>query len=115
MCRSSTSRCVLAEDPFTTLQVVLEPRAELPAPEFFQAVTATCQERPTYLDNYYSLQPGGLCGAKRLVVLLSAAWRRRIADGWIHEVTSRWASIVWHGLEQGANLAANEYAAVISA
>ncbi len=85
-------RRVLSEDPFTTLQVVLEPRVEVPSIELLEAVTAACQERPTYLDKYYALQPGGLRGAKRLVVLLPPSLR--VNEDWIDEVTSHWATVV---------------------
>src|SRR5204863_233531 len=50
---------VLADNPYTTLQVVLEPTAELPEPGVFDALLAACHANPTYLDKYYALQPRG--------------------------------------------------------
>jgi radical SAM superfamily enzyme YgiQ (UPF0313 family) len=67
-------RRVLEANPYTTLQVVLEPRcgdmAAQFTPRFLEEVTAACHEAPTYLDRYYALQPGRANGAKRVVVLV---------------------------------------------
>jgi radical SAM superfamily enzyme YgiQ (UPF0313 family) len=88
---------VLGDNPFTTLQVVLEPLAKLPSAALFEAVTAACQERPTFLDKFYSLQPGGLRGAKRLVVTLPAELSERAGEDWIEDVTTHWATVVTSG------------------
>src|SRR5206468_2430125 len=59
-------RRALADNPFTTLQVVLEPadspdtaavRRQL-RPARLETLVAACQESPTYLDKFYALQPG---------------------------------------------------------
>jgi radical SAM superfamily enzyme YgiQ (UPF0313 family) len=102
-------RRVLADNPFTTLQVVLEPNPAggLPAaqegvgPELLQRLLAACQERPTYLDQYYALQPGGMNGAKRLVVVLPGEWRRRAPAEWV-EGLGVLATVVWRGAEASA-------------
>lgn len=89
-CRNDAAAIVgklLDANPYTTLQVILEPTADpsrLTA-ETLELLLATCYRTPTYLDRYYSLHPGKLLGAKRLFVLLgertaSADWRRSIAD-----------------------------------
>jgi radical SAM superfamily enzyme YgiQ (UPF0313 family) len=97
---TSFVRQVLDTNPFTTLQVVFEPREERAAhhlaPSFLQAVTAVCQKQPTYLDRYYALQPGRCNGAKRLVVLLPVEWRCRLGLKWIDEV-GEFAAVVWRG------------------
>src|SRR4029077_13143454 len=57
-------RRVLTENPFTTLQVVLEPVATDDAGKIsctlgareLEVLWAACQENPTYLDRYYALQ-----------------------------------------------------------
>ncbi len=105
----SAVRQTLAQDPYTTLQVVLERQRAPMSLALLQAVTAACQEHPTYLDKFYALQPGGLRGAKRLVLLLPNAWRSRLGADWVDEVTSRWASIVWSGLDSDGGLGANEF------
>jgi radical SAM superfamily enzyme YgiQ (UPF0313 family) len=93
-------RRILDVNPFTTLQVVLEPGLETAlthiAPRFLQAVTAACQQNPTYLDRYYALQPGRSNGAKRLVLLLPLEWRGGVRREWINDV-GEFAAVVWHG------------------
>jgi radical SAM superfamily enzyme YgiQ (UPF0313 family) len=77
-----------ADNPHTTLQVVLEPTGdpERLTAETLESLLAACYRTTTYLDRYYSLQPGRLLGSKRLIVLLppkprpSRSWRRRVAE-----------------------------------
>lgn len=81
---------LLADNPHTTLQVVLEPNGdpERLTAETLESLLAACYRTTTYLDRFYSLQPGRLLGSKRLVVLLppesqphpSESWRRRVAE-----------------------------------
>jgi hypothetical protein len=81
---------VLDGNPFTTLQVVLEPEARQDAsavrrslgPRTLAELLAACQARPTYLDRYYSFQPGRPNGAKRLVIVLPADLRCQLGDDW---------------------------------
>jgi radical SAM superfamily enzyme YgiQ (UPF0313 family) len=114
-------REVLDANPFTTLQVVLEPAPGVatPAlprtliPRLVEALTAVCQGRPTYLDRYYALQPGRPNGAKRLIVLLSAALRPQLPGDWLDEIGGL-ATVVWSGpledLKAETDLGAYEYA-----
>ena len=114
-------RDVLDANPFTTLQVVLEPAAGAGAPaiprtltpRLLEALTAACQEQPTYLDRYYALQPGRPNGAKRLVVLLPAALRPELPADWLDEVGGL-ATVVWRGpldgVDEETDLEAYEYA-----
>jgi radical SAM superfamily enzyme YgiQ (UPF0313 family) len=112
-------RRVLEEDPFTTLQVVLEPSPPLdPAAvrRMFEApvlerLAAACQARPTYLDCYYALQPGRPNGAKRLMVVLPIALRGRLGGEWV-EAVGAYATLVWRGASAGEEEAfdAHEYA-----
>ncbi len=110
-------RHVLDDNPFTTLQVVLEPDVEAGpraaqasvTPRFLQALFAACQERPTYLDKFYALQPGGTNGAKRLIVLLPAGWRGNVAADWA-EAVGALATLVWRGSAAEADLEAYEFA-----
>ena len=83
-------RRLLADNPHTTLQVVLEPTGdpERLTVETLESLLAACYETTTYLDRYYSLHPGRLLGSKRLIVLLpkespqrpSERWRRNVAE-----------------------------------
>ena len=80
---------LLEENPFTTMQIVLEPTGEAE-----RLTAATCEtllraafRKPTYLDRFYSVQPGRVKGAKRLVVLLAESsveldgnWKETIAE-----------------------------------
>lgn len=99
-------REVLADNPFTTLQVVLDCRDRLPAAATFADLTAACQERPTYLDRYYALQPGGPVGAKRLVVVPAGD----APPVWVDEVTANWATVAWRGPVGDEALGPNEFA-----
>jgi radical SAM superfamily enzyme YgiQ (UPF0313 family) len=95
-------REVLGANPFTTLQVVLEPQELLNAAEicrqlssrYLAALTATCQEVPTYLDKFYALQPGRANGAKRLIVLLPLRLRREMREEWIEDI-GELSTLVW--------------------
>jgi radical SAM superfamily enzyme YgiQ (UPF0313 family) len=112
-------RQVLADNPFTTLQVVLEPAGALTpqtareqlGPRWLAALLATCQEVPTYLDKFYALQPGRPNGAKRLIVLLPAALRPQCAGDWIGAL-GECATVVWQGGADWASeeMEAHEYA-----
>jgi hypothetical protein len=94
-------REVLGANPFSTLQVVLEPQGEPTAASvrrelggaFLGGLMAACQERPTYLDKFYALQPGPANGAKRLVVVLPLALRGPLC-GWA-EAVGEAAAVVW--------------------
>jgi hypothetical protein len=112
-------RQVLADNPFTTLQVVLEPAGTLTpekareqlGPRWLAALLGVCQEVPTYLDKFYALQPGRPNGAKRLVLLLPAALRAQYDADWIGEL-GECATVVWQGGADWATgeLDAHEYA-----
>lgn len=81
---------LLADNPYTTLQVVLEPTGdpEQLTVETLELLLSTCYRTTTYLDRYYSLQPGRLLGSKRLVVALpqkspqqpSESWKEQVAE-----------------------------------
>jgi radical SAM superfamily enzyme YgiQ (UPF0313 family) len=95
-------RHVLETNPFTTLQVVLEPPSQsspsavehsLPA-ETLAFLFAACQAQPTYLDRYYALQPGRPNGAKRLIAVLPSEIRSQIDAEWIEKVGDQ-AAIIW--------------------
>lgn len=91
---------LLADNPFATLQIVLEPSADIRLiPD--RLTIATCElllasafRHPTYLDRFYSVQPGRIKGAKRLVVLLPKEFECRAPRKWLSQIESR-ATIVW--------------------
>ena len=101
-------RRVLADNPFTTLQVVLESSAgdnlTIPA---LEEMASACHAHPTYLDKYYALQPGGLNGAKRMVVIRSDR-REWIPTEWIDDAT-KFASLVWTEEVAEEDLGPNEF------
>jgi hypothetical protein len=100
-------RRLLADNPFTTLQVVLDltDRADPAAvrhalpPPVVDALTSACQAEPTYLDRYYALQPGRPNGAKRLLVLLPSSLRDRLDRSWADAIGSS-ATLVWRGANE---------------
>ncbi len=93
---------LLRENPFTTLQVVLEPTGELTpesvcreaGPRLLGELMAACQANPTYLDKFYALQPGRPNGAKRLVLLLPLELRPQLPPEWAEDV-GELATLVW--------------------
>jgi hypothetical protein len=91
---------MIADNPHTTLQIVLEPTAA--AERLTETALATLLESAfrsnSYLDRYYSLHPCRLLGAKRLVVALPLAERDRLGQSWIDAV-GQYASLVWRGGE----------------
>lgn len=64
---------LLQANPHSTLQVVLEPTGDHRriAPELVEGLLAACYRQPNYLDRYYSLNPQGLLGSKRVVIKLA--------------------------------------------
>lgn len=103
-------RQILTANPFTTLQVVLEARDALPErltasinPSLLRSLLATCQETSTYLDRYYSVQPGRASGAKRLIVVLPACLHAALAESW-REAVGEYATLVWQ-TQSGESLA----------
>jgi hypothetical protein len=89
-------RQILIDNPHTTLQVVLEPTGDPHhlTCEVLEALLAACHESLSYLDWFYCLHPIRLKGAKRLVVLLSAALEESLDNAWLDEIEDR-ASIHW--------------------
>jgi len=81
-------RRLLAENPHTTLQVVLEPTGDprTLSGRFLAEVMAACQAAPSYLDRFYSVLPGRPKGAKRILVLVPAAELARLDDAWLTEI-----------------------------
>src|SRR5262249_46032843 len=112
---AALARELLDANPFTTLQVVLEPdggpeavRREVSG-RLLGGLLAACQASPTYLDRFYALQPGRAGGAKRVVVLLPAAWRAELGPGWAEEA-GEVATLAWRGAVEEEALAAHECA-----
>jgi hypothetical protein len=94
-------RRLLRANPFTTLQVVFDPKNSDAAgvqssldPESLGVWLQACQEQPTYLDKYYAMHPGSPRGAKRLIVLLPFALRTQLPAAWLAS-WSESATLVW--------------------
>jgi hypothetical protein len=104
---SGLIRQVLDANPFTTLQVVLEPSGELSpetvrrqiGPRLLDKLMAACQASATYLDKLYALQPGRPNGAKRLIVLLPLQLRPQFPPEWI-EAVGESATLVWNSEQE---------------
>src|SRR5262249_32741182 len=105
---------LLQENPFTTLQVVLEPTGDCRAltPAVLEELLAACQVRPTYLDRFYALQPGRPIGAKRLIILVDWDERERLGKEWSESV-GEFATIMWRGTE-GERAELDEYEHVLA-
>jgi radical SAM superfamily enzyme YgiQ (UPF0313 family) len=96
--RDAAAQCVaavLADNPHTTLQVVVEPAdPRRLTSAALEAILAACHESLSYLDWYYSLHPRGRLGAKRLVVVAPWAKRRTLEPAWMRAVQDC-ATLVW--------------------
>jgi hypothetical protein len=79
---------VLQDCPHTTMQVILEPSGNPTAvtSECVEQLLATCYQFPNYLDRYYSLNPQGLLGSKRVLVVVD--------DDVIDTVDPNWADAI---------------------
>jgi hypothetical protein len=107
---------LLRANPFTTLQVVLDPGEnpeaeavqESVGPQIIATLLEACQEQPTYLDKFCSWQPGQPAAAKRVIVLLPFALRTQLSAAWL-EAVGEAAVFVWRGCADGV-LEANEFA-----
>lgn len=92
-------RC-LEENPFTTLQVVLEPVGDPRGitPELLEGILRVCFAKPTYLDKFYAVlpNPGRPLGAKRVVLVFPSWQRERLDPDWLSELGD-FATILWRG------------------
>jgi radical SAM superfamily enzyme YgiQ (UPF0313 family) len=88
---------LLEENPFTTLQIVLQPTGGLDSlsAATLESLQAVCYRNPTYLDRFYSVLPGRPKGAKRLIVAISAH-DRAITDPQKLDELSEIATIIWN-------------------
>jgi hypothetical protein len=102
---------LLEDNPFTTLQVVLEQTGDPGSitPQLLERLTRVCYHRPTYLDKFYAVLPGPPKGAKRLVVVLPLAERARLGEAWIDAI-GQYATLAWRGPQSTeVELEAHEY------
>jgi hypothetical protein len=89
-------RQVLADNPHTTFQIILEPCGDPQhlSPDLLEDLLAACHESLSYLDWFYSLHPVRLLGAKRLVVLLPPEIEESLEDVW-RDAIEELATIVY--------------------
>ena len=94
----ATLQKVLAENPHSTMQIVIEPKGDVTAldPEWVRAILEVCYQYPNYLDRYYSLHPRGLLGSKRVVVLLEGKCRSVLPIEWLDDIGET-ATIAYRG------------------
>jgi len=79
---------VLLDCPHSSMQVILEPSGD-PTQVTSQCVEQlleTCYRHPNYLDRYYSLNPQGLLGSKRVLVVVD--------DEVLDDIDSDWADAI---------------------
>jgi hypothetical protein len=84
----STISKVLGDCPHSSMQVILEPTGDPThvTSQCIEALLATCYEKPNYLDRYYSLNPQGLLGSKRVLVV--------VEDEEIDDLDPDWADAI---------------------
>lgn len=89
---------VLSENPHSTLQVLIEPTGdpELLKPGFLQELLRECYSTSNYLDRYYGLNPEGLLGSKRLLVVLPVEQPPTVSESWVDDI-NEFATVLWRG------------------
>lgn len=75
---------VLADCPHSTLQVILEPTGDPTqiTSQCVEELLEVCYQQPNYLDRYYSLNPQGLLGSKRVLVLVDDEIIDQLDEDW---------------------------------
>lgn len=89
---------LLLDNPHSTMQIVLQPNqqaTELPV-DLPSRLLEACYRKPNYLDRYYSLNPNGTLGSKRVLILLPAECREQLPEPWLSQVGES-CTIVYHG------------------
>lgn len=89
---------LLLDNPHSTMQVVLQPNqqaTELPV-DLPSRLLEACYRKPNYLDRYYSLNPNGTLGSKRVLILLPAECREQLPEPWLAQIGES-CTIVYHG------------------
>jgi hypothetical protein len=92
----NTLAAILNANPHSTLQVVLEPKANHRSiqPDLVEGLLGVCYRQPNYLDRYYSLNPQGLLGSKRVVISMAKAGDHHWADDPWSEAIEESATLV---------------------
>ena len=94
---------LLADNPHTTLQVVIEPAGDLRrlSAAALESLLAACHASNSYLDWYYSLHPAGLLGAQAAGGRGAGPPPRAEVDrAWI-EAVSDCTALVWRDNGEG--------------
>ncbi|MCB9879710.1 MAG: B12-binding domain-containing radical SAM protein [Planctomycetes bacterium] len=94
-------RAHLADNPFSTLQVVLQTAEEFPLDVLDALAEACAPQVRLYLDRFYEFAPGAPAAARRLVVALPDAAKEALDDDWIETVLQQ-ADVVWLGADGAA-------------
>lgn len=97
---------VLRQAPHTTLHAVIEPQGDYRqvSPRSLALLLETSYQTVSYLDRYYSVQPGRLRGAKRLVVVAPEPARK---DRHWRQAASQYAELVFRSTRPGGSLDAS--------
>lgn len=84
----------LEENPHSTLQIVLQPgeKPDRLTADVIDQILATAYALPNYLDRYYSLNPHGLLGSKR--VLIKHGREIYSSDEWVDWLDARETSAI---------------------
>jgi radical SAM superfamily enzyme YgiQ (UPF0313 family) len=97
-CMLAVLESILQSAPHSTLQIVLEPTQEatcVPA-ALPQQLLEVCYREPNYLDRYYSLNPHGNLGSKRVLILVPSRLRQYLSEEWLDEIGQS-CTVVYQG------------------
>lgn len=91
---------VLDDNPHSGLQIVLEPSRHPTqiSPELTSRMLQVCYRKPSYLDRFYSLNPNGNLGSKRVLVLLPSDIRSDLDRAWLEGIGQS-ATVAYFGKE----------------
>lgn len=87
-------RAVVADDPFTTLLIVVEAALEFPFDVLDALRAAAVSSERVYIDRYHEWTPGSPVAARRIAIALPDAARATLDPDWVEAVTEA-ADVVW--------------------
>jgi hypothetical protein len=87
-------RRFLAENPFNTLQIVIDTDRSFPFDVFDELRVACSTAQNDYLDRFYEFTPGRRAGSRRVVVLAPKSARAQFDAAWLADADQH-CDVVW--------------------
>jgi hypothetical protein len=87
-------RRFLAENPFNTLQVVIDTDRPFPFDVFEELRAACSTAQNDYLERFYEFTPGRRAGSRRVVVVAPQSARSQFDAAWLTDADEH-CDVVW--------------------